>query len=102
MRASGHATDAASVKCLPFSAGLYGLRARSSNRLNVGRCALNEPEDGSLWLRLSRRRRDWLSRRRRRSNQQLLDADRLLPDDSKTERPPVTDVFSWLSRRDRP
>jgi len=61
------------------------------------------PEGHSLWLRLSRRRRDWLSRRRARRNQQVLDAGRLLPDDPEARRNPrPTDVFSWLARRDRP
>jgi hypothetical protein len=62
------------------------------------------PEQGSLWLRLGQRRRDWLAQRRASRNQQLLDAGRLLADDGEAERdpePPVTDVFSWLGRNPR-
>jgi hypothetical protein len=59
------------------------------------------PEQGSLWLRLGRLRREWLAQRRASRNQQLLAAGRLRPDEGEGEqppRPPVTDVFSWLGR----
>jgi hypothetical protein len=61
----------------------------------------SEPEEGSLWLNLLRRRRDWLARRRAKRNQQLLDAGRVSPEESETddgERSRETDVFSWLGR----
>jgi hypothetical protein len=60
-----------------------------------------EPEEGSLWQDLLRRRRDWLARRRANRNQQLLDAGRLSPDDPEADegaRSSETDVFSWLGR----
>ena len=59
------------------------------------------PDEGSVWLRLRRRRREWLARRRASRNQQLLDAGRVSPDEPETEggqRSPETDVFSWLGR----
>ena len=56
-----------------------------------------QPEEDGLWLRLSLRRRDWLSRRRRRRNQQLLDAG--LPDDPKRYRLPAIDRYAVLHLR---
>jgi hypothetical protein len=61
----------------------------------------SEPEAGSMWSDLLRRRRDWLARRRANRNQQWLDAGRVPPDEPETDdgtRSPETDVFSWLGR----
>jgi hypothetical protein len=61
----------------------------------------SEPEEGSMWLDLLRRRRDWLARRRATRNQEWLDAGRVSPEEPETKdgaRSPETDVFSWLGR----
>jgi hypothetical protein len=58
-------------------------------------------EEGGASQRLRQRWRDWLSRRRARRNQQLLDAGRVSPDEPETEGgppSPETDVFSRLGR----